>query len=160
MVIYLTRLFRNPEETVGIISSRGQIFGFTLEDEKRTKKVYAETRIPAGRYQLRLRKFGSHHQRYQKRFPHFHKGMLWLMDVPKFKDILIHIGNTHKDTAGCPLIGRQAKINYENRYSLIDSTKAYIDFYKFVLIYLELGEDVYIKIRDEELADIYNWGFT
>jgi len=160
MLIYLTRLFRNPEETIGTISARGQIFGFSLEDEKRTKKVYAETRIPAGSYPVRLRKFGAHHHRYKKRFPQFHKGMLWLMDVPGFTDILIHIGNTHKDTAGCPLIGTQAKINLDNRYSLVNSTQAYINFYKTVMLYLESGEDVYIKIRDEELSDIYDWGFN
>ena len=32
-------------------------------------------------------------------------GMLHVLDVPNFKYILIHCGNTDEDTAGCLLLG-------------------------------------------------------
>ena len=38
---------------------------YTVEDEKRDKKVMHETRIPAGTYKLELRTVGGFHERYK-----------------------------------------------------------------------------------------------
>ena len=79
---------------------------FTLEDEYHAIKVFGETRIPAGRYRIVLRTVGGNHERYLAKYgPEWHKGMLWLQDVPNFKWILVHAGNTDDDTAGCLLVG-------------------------------------------------------
>lgn len=101
---------------------------FTLEDQKQVKKVMHETRIPAGTYKIKLREFGGHHDKYKVKFPDFHKGMLWLQDVPGFHDILIHIGNTDDDSSGCILVGT----TFSNG-KIADSTKAYIKMYKKVV---------------------------
>jgi len=117
----------------------------TLEDEQRKVKVRGETRIPWGRYQIKLRKAGGHHARYAAKFPDMHKGMLWLRaedgegEVPNFKWILIHIGNTEKDTEGCLLVGRGADPGL-----LRDSTSGYKAVYSHVLKAFERGEKVYI----------------
>ena len=63
---------------------------YTLEDEYRSEKKYGETRIPNGTYKLALRKTGGYHQKYSKRFPDIHVGMLHVTDVPNFEYILIH----------------------------------------------------------------------
>ena len=118
---------------------------YTLEDEQREVKVHSETRIPFGRYQIKLRTSGGHHTRYARKFPGIHKGMLWLRskdgkgEVPGFKWILIHIGNTEKDTAGCLLVGLGCTPG-----RLSNSTTAYKKVYKHVVKALSAGEKVFI----------------
>ena len=121
---------------------------WTLEDEFRTVKVYKETRIAAGTYELLLRKYGSHHERYKDKFSDMHQGMIQLKNVPDFTDILIHIGNTEKDTAGCLLVGSLGAIE-ANRYTIINSTKAYKLIYPMLANPLVAGEKVFLKIIDE-----------
>ena len=77
---------------------------YTLEDEHRDEKVMSETRIPAGEYEIKLRTVGGFNDKYSRRFKDIHKGMLWLQDVPNFKWVLIHCGNTDEHTAGCLLV--------------------------------------------------------
>ena len=152
---YLSRLFRNEHETIGIFSTAGRVICHSLEDEKRTVKVFGETRIPSGIYRIKLRTTGGHHARYQNKYP-FHKGMLHLQDVPNFKYILIHIGNDD-DTAGCLLTGTGSVVDYENRYHLIHSTFAYQRLYPLMADPLSAGDQVLLDIRDETTADIYDW---
>ena len=115
---------------------------FTLEDEFRTQKVSGETRIPAGEYQITLRREGGHHDRYGQRFPLIHRGMLWVRDVPGFKYILIHIGNTEGDTAGCLLVGMLVDL----RTGVLGASKdAYQQIYPLVAAAIERGEEVNIR---------------
>jgi hypothetical protein len=143
MEIKLQRLSDNGKSTIGKLTVDDLEF-YTLEDTFRSEKIKGETRIPQGTYEIKLRTYGSHHVRYKKRFPEFHKGMLWLQEVPNFTNILIHIGNTIKDTMGCILIGMEA----EGEDLILRSTTAYIRFYKHVVKAFDKGENVYIKIMD------------
>lgn len=143
MQLTLDRYYKTNDFTVGRLSIDGVFECYTLEDEHREVKVMHETRIPSGRYEIKLRTFGGHHERYKK-FP-YHKGMLWLQDVPKFKDILIHIGNTEKHTSGCILVGKSIDLN---KGFLSSSTIAYESMYKKVLKGLEQGK-VFITVKDE-----------
>ena len=70
---------------------------YTLEDPFHIVKIPGETRIPEGNYRVVLRTFGSHHEKYKVKFPEIHKGMLQVMDVPNYTDILIYILNTIDD---------------------------------------------------------------
>jgi hypothetical protein len=117
---------------------------YTCEDEKREQKVMHETRIPAGTYEIKLRTFGGHHEKYKVKFT-FHRGMLWLQDVPGFKDILIHIGNDDDDSSGCILVGMSADLV---KGYLSQSTVAYKKLYQKVIAELEKGK-VFIEIKDE-----------
>ena len=83
---------------------------YTVEDEKRDKKVMHETRIPAGTYKLELRTVGGFHERYKKKYG-FHKGMIWVKDVPGFEYILWHTGNTDEHTSGCLIVGQSQESN-------------------------------------------------
>jgi hypothetical protein len=56
--------------------------------------VYAQTAIPAGTYHVSL-----------TYAPKFKKMLPWIQNVPHFTGILIHNGNTAKDSAGCIIIG-------------------------------------------------------
>ena len=142
MIIDINRFHHLPDRTLGILYVDGVQRCFTLEDEYREKKVKAHTRIPAGEYEIKLRKVGGFHSRYKKRFPEFHKGMLEIQDVPNFKYVLIHCGNTDDDTAGCVLVGELVSM----QDTLIDSCKAYKKLYKKVIAAMDRGEDVKIRI--------------
>jgi hypothetical protein len=76
----------------------------TLEDEIREDpdlstpqnedKVYGETCFPAGEYELRFRDS-----------PHFGPESIEVVDVPGYKDVLIHGGIDVGSTLGCVIVG-------------------------------------------------------
>jgi len=144
MKLKLERYYSTQDFTIGRLFIDDQFECYVLEDEFRTVKVMHETRISAGTYEIKLRTFGGHHERYTKKFD-FHKGMLWLQDVPNFKDILIHIGNTDEDTSGCLLVGKSADLI---KGWVSQSTQAYIDMYKKVVPELIKGNKVTIEVTD------------
>ena len=122
---------------------------YTLEDEHRDVKVMKETRVPAGTYDIILRKHGGFHQRYSDRFSSIHGGMLHIINVPNFKYILIHCGNTDEDTAGCLLLGDTQKNNivYKNGH-VGSSTKSYERVYPEILEAFKRNEKVTIEFID------------
>lgn len=132
------RVTRDDKSTVGILFRDGASQAYTLEDEKRDVKVRGEARIPAGRYRILPRMEGGMVQRYRKRF-RWHRGMLWLQDVPGFDWIYYHVGNFDSDTEGCILVGSRA-VTTPGRMALLESVPAYETFYKAVIDAAEAGE--------------------
>ena len=99
------RISSGKDSTSGLLfeidRGKGTFLAYTLEDEQRDVKVWGETRIPAGTYKLKLRTEGGFHSRYLAKYSaDFHKGMIWVQDVPGFEYILWHTGNTDEHTAG------------------------------------------------------------
>lgn len=138
MDLYLQRNIHSSDYTIGEIRIGGKFECYTLEDEFRDVKVKGETRIQKGTYVIKLRKEGGFHQRYLKRFgKDFHKGMLHVTNVPGFEYILIHIGNTEKDTAGCVLVGATRDIV---KGTIGGSEVAYRRLYPKVVKALQAGE--------------------
>ena len=74
----------------------GKSFCFGIEDLVRPsgEKVFGETAIPAGSYQI-VKTFS----------PRFGKYLPLLLNVPGFGGVRIHPGNYAKDTEGCLLPG-------------------------------------------------------
>jgi hypothetical protein len=126
MNLTVKRYKSTPNATLGRLFIDGVFECYTLEDEFRAVKVRGETRIPAGTYKLSLRTEGTTHFQYSTRFPDIHKGMLHVLNVPGFQWILIHIGNTEKDTDGCLLVGEGRD---EEKMTLLRSTVAYRKMY-------------------------------
>ena len=149
MIIEVKRLISDDTTTVSTISLDGQTFCFGLEDIQRDTKVMGMTRIPEGEYNVGLRTEGGFHGRYSQKFERFHQGMLEVKDVPNFTHVLIHIGNTHKDTAGCLLVGYGAEIE-PGRMRILSSTRAYEAFYK-VAIYAANDNNLTIKYMDLDI---------
>jgi hypothetical protein len=143
MEILVDRFISDDDTTLNRVMVDGKFVCFGLEDEYRADKVIGETRIPAGTYRVTLRREGGHHQRYQNKFPDIHRGMLHIQDVPNFKWILIHIGNTDEDTAGCLLVGTHANTE-PGDMSVTQSTAAYKRFYPMVV---DAAEDGTLTIR-------------
>ena len=125
MKLQVLRFSSESDSTNGLlfdITEGVKFLAYTLEDEKRDKKVMSETRIPAGTYEVKLRTEGGHHNKYASRYGSMHKGMLWLQDVPNFKWILIHCGNTDEHTAGCLLVGDSQENNQIKENGFIGSS--------------------------------------
>jgi hypothetical protein len=121
------------------------VFGtrvWTLEDPKQEHKVYGNTRVPAGKYELELRNEGGMTQRYARRFPEMHEGMIWLREVPMFEWVYIHIGNTEADTEGCILVGTDTSED-----AIINSKVAYQLIYPKIIGALKQGR-VTLEIKD------------
>ena len=125
-----------------------KFLAYTLEDEYRKDKVYGETRIPEGVYDLQLRKVGGYHQKYSKRFSNIHIGMLHVTNVPNFEYILIHCGNTDEHTAGCLLVGDSQENNQITKDGFIGkSTQAYKRIYSRIAEAIDCGEKVTITYK-------------
>ena len=133
---------------------------YTLEDEQRDVKVWGETRIPAGTYKLGLRTEGGFHNRYLSRYgADFHKGMIWVLDVPGFEWILWHSGNTDENTAGCLLLGNSQESNLVKKDGFIGASRdAYKLVYPRVLAAIQSGLDVEVEYIDYDgnVKDISN----
>lgn len=107
MEIVVTRKTRTKTTTIGELSINDKFECYTLEDNDRglqqampleeikRKKVFAQTAIPAGRYEVVIT-FSNRFQQY----------MPLLLNVPGFEAIRIHSGNTATDTEGCILLGQ------------------------------------------------------
>lgn len=152
MLIEVERFLEAGDATVSRISIAGEPICYGLEDQFREIKVPGSTRIPAGEYAVTLRKEGGFHHRYAARFPEFHKGMLWIRDVPGFQWILIHCGNTSADTAGCLLVGRDYSQNRFGELMLYSSVDAYRDLYPRVAAAILAGEAVRIRFGPADEA--------
>ncbi len=150
MKIEVLRYSSGKRDTLGLLFIDCQFYCYTLEDEFRTIKKHAETRIPEGTYELRLRSEGGFHNRYLKKFgSEFHKGMLELQDVPNFTYVLIHIGNDEDDTAGCLLIADTVNNNtIEGKKGFIGgSTGCYQRVYPIIRDELLSCRKVFITIK-------------
>lgn len=125
----LERFFFAETYTVGRLSIDGKYFCDTLEDRYRDltkeKKVYGETAIPEGTYEVRV-----------TWSPRFKRNLPLLLGVPHFEGIRIHRGNYAKDTHGCILVG-------ENKIKggVINSTQ-----YELLLTKILSGKKSFIEI--------------
>ena len=113
----LERIFSNSTYTIGHLYVNDQYVCDTLEDTDRgltsasqiadikAKKVAGSTAIPLGTYEV-LMNVQSPRFIQKAYYKQFCNGFLpRLNNVPGFEGVLIHIGNTHKDTEGCILVG-------------------------------------------------------
>ena len=98
MELKLKRVAKLPTYTIGHLYNGDQYLCDTLEDTWRdlnkVPKVYGQTAIPEGRYRIVMTWWAKHN-----------KEIPILLNVPYFDGILIHAGNTAKDTEGCILVG-------------------------------------------------------
>jgi len=144
----LERFGYGRNSTLGRLLVDGEFECFILEDERREIKVYGETCIPVGRYEIKLRAEGGKHTQYLDRFPELHKGMLWLQDVPEFEWIYLHIGNKESQTLGCPLTGQVPAILPDGEFEVMRSEVAYLALYRKVVGPLLIEERVWVHVRE------------
>ena len=133
MKLEVLRISSQEDSTSGILfettNGKRTFMCYTIEDEQRDVKVWGETRIPAGTYKLKLRTEGRFHSRYTGKYGDWHKGMIWVQDVPGFEFILWHTGNTDESTAGCLILGQTQESNLIKPDGWVGSS---VSAYKFV----------------------------
>ena len=117
MKLLLKRIAKKPTYTIGHLYVDGKYVADTLEDKDRglsqhmsldeikSKKVYGETAIPTGTYQV-VTNIVSPKFKDKAWAKPFGGKMPRLINVPGFEGILMHPGNTDKDSLGCILIGQ------------------------------------------------------
>ena len=147
MDIKVKRTIFTDKTSIGQFYIDGKFFCFTCEDKTRAPeetKVYGETAIPYGTYEITLRQEGNIYADYKIRFKDIgnERGMLWIRNIPGFEWVLIHIGNYSRDTLGCILVGTQ----YETD-AILNSTIAYKKIYPIVADAIIKGEKCFITIE-------------
>ena len=154
------------DATNGLLFIDGVFECYTLEDEYRDVKVMHETCIPEGEYEIKLRTEGGFHSRYLKRYgADWHKGMLWLQDVPQFTWILIHTLNDSTQTSGCLGVGSaQQDLDLNAKGLISQSRDAYQRLYPKVRDAILAGDKVTIKYSkinlEEEKQELSNKATT
>lgn len=154
MVIEVRRIARKPTYTIGKMYINGKYICDTLEDTDRglkqvmtasevTKiKKPSETAIPTGTYDVSLHiispRFGS-----QSFYKNLCGGCLpRLEDVTGFSGVLIHCGNTDKDSSGCILVGENKAVG-----RVLNSKATFTRLWNnYLSIAKKMGEKVTIKI--------------
>lgn len=150
-IFNIRRFADAPEYTYSYMIKEGEKYprSFICEDEYRSVKVAGETRIPEGRYRLRLRKVESGLTlAYRKRYPWF-TWHIELIDVPGFNYVYIHVGNSAKDTDACLLMADTCDLSPPNKDGFVgESVPAFKRFYEEVTPILENDEErVFVDIR-------------
>lgn len=112
---------------------------YLLEDKIRKVKIQNQTAIPAGIYSLRLNTWGGKNAEYRQKFPKIHKGMIEINGLPNFSFVYIHIGNTYRQTAGCPLCGFGFDVA-DGDYQIVHSKEAYEMIYPKLLAIAESND--------------------
>ena len=153
MKLKVLRFSSQEDSTSGLLFLEGDLglefLCYTLEDEARAQKISGETRVPAGTYKIELRTEGGFHERYKKKYGSMHKGMLHVTNVPNFKWILIHTGNSDEHTAGCLLVGDSQENNNILKDGFIGkSVNAYKRIYPDISKAVIEGEEVTIEYID------------
>ncbi|MBX3490917.1 DUF5675 family protein [Parvibaculum sp.] len=153
----LDRLEHDGLATRGELSVGGRLLCLTLEDRFRAApKVPGETRIPAGLYRLELKpigtsRFDAQAARIMAKAGGDHLGMVRLMAVPNFSEILIHWGNYHTNSEGCILTGRGKMTGPDGALAVSASQDAYAAVYPVLARAAHAaGPGAWLRIADND----------
>ena len=146
MFFSLTRYSTTSQSSLGTLHLDGCFACYALEDTKRLVKKDGETRITDGRYGLALRTGSPMAGRYAEKYSWHKYGMIWLQDVPRFKWVYMHPGNTAEDTRGCLLLGNGPNNNQLQAAHLSSSLRDYQRIYENAAPRLSGGEKGQIRI--------------
>jgi hypothetical protein len=110
MIVVIDRKWKKDTYTIGRVFIDDVFFANSMEDKDRgltkdmplaeikKRKVYGETAIPAGEYEVRM----TYSPKYKRRMPQ-------VMDVPGWTGVRMHSMNEAKDSLGCIGMGKNDK---------------------------------------------------
>lgn len=153
MELLLYRIARRDTYTIGHLYIDGKYFCDTIEDKDRglsqnmqpsvirATKRKGITAIPTGRYRVTLEvkspKFSA--KKYEKNYGFCDGYLPRLINVPGFDGVLIHIGNTARDTEGCLLVGKNTKVG-----KVLESRAVFVKLYEELK---KVKDSIYITIE-------------
>lgn len=155
MKILIDRKWKKEGYTIGKLYVDSIFFSNTLEDRDRglastmsieeikKKKKAGDTAIPTGTYKVRM----------DIPSPRFSKSnwyikncngakMPRLKDVPGYDGVLVHCGNTAKDTEGCILVGKN-----DVKGMVTKSKDYFLKLYNIMYTAYKKGESIEITIK-------------
>lgn len=146
MELLLKRIARKETYTIGKLYVNKKYVCDTCEDADRLylgkPKVKGVTAIPSGKYEVVQNvfspRFGS-----KTFYKNLCNGYLpRLLNVPQFDGVLIHCGNSAKDSEGCVLVGENKEVG-----KVLNSQKTYTKLMNnYMLPAKARNEKVYITI--------------
>lgn len=110
MIVVIDRKWKKDTYTIGRVFIDDVFFANSMEDKDRgltkdmplaeikKRKVYGETAIPAGEYEVRM----TYSPKYKRMMPQ-------VMDVPGWTCVRMHSMNEAKDSLGCIGLGKNDK---------------------------------------------------
>lgn len=152
MKLLLKRFAFKNDYTVGKLYIDNQYFCDTIEDKDRgfnssmsveeikSKKQYAVTAIPTGTYDITLNVVSPKFKN-NKKYAFCGGKLPRLLNVKGYDGVLIHIGNTAQDSAGCILVGQNKVVG-----KVINSTDTFQKLYKVLDQARQKGEKISIEI--------------
>ena len=154
MDLCLKRIAKKNGYTIGKLYINNVYFCDTLEDSDRgldssmpisilkLKKLAHITAIPTGRYQVVMNVISPKLSR-SNFYKQFGGGRVpRLLNVPAYDGILIHCGNTAKDTDGCILVGKNTKVGM-----VLESKDTYAKLYPILESTAKKNEKIWITIK-------------
>lgn len=154
MKLVVERAWPKSTYTIGRLFVDGERFYETLEDKDRMlfkddplplirrTKVYGETAIPKGKYEVRMDIVSPKYAAVTWFNTLCGGRMPRLMNVPGFDGVLIHPGNSAIDTLGCILVGRNTKVG-----QLTSSRDTFKALYRKMEAAWKRGEKITLEIR-------------
>ena len=156
LILEVKRIFTCDNYTIGHLYANGEYVCDTIEDTDRglrddmevneitKKKVYGETAIPTGTYEITMNeysnKFGA-----KAAYKPYGGFLPRLINVKGYSGVLIHIGNYPTDSLGCILVGWNKTKGMVN-----ESTKAFnLLMDNYLVPAKENGVKISIKITSE-----------
>lgn len=141
MKLLLKRIARKNTYTIGKLYIDNQYFCDTIEDKDRGLKqnmplseikkikIPSKTAIPTGTYNVTLNVISPKYSTRDFYIKNAKGGRVpRLLNVPGFEGILMHVGNTAENSAGCILVGKNTQVG-----KVLDSQNTFINFYKKLL---------------------------
>lgn len=110
-------------------------------DYIRSRKVFAETAIPTGTYEVAMNVTSPKYAAVPWYYKLCQGKMPRLRNVPGFEGILIHPGSTALDSAGCLLCGKNSIVG-----KLTESKVTFEKLYKKMKAAYDKGEKITIEI--------------
>ena len=103
--------------------------------------------VNEGLYELERKYSGRFYRRYNARWGH--EFVVRLKDVPGRSEVLLHIGNTTKDSHGCLLVAESYRANDHSCKFVFKSTEAYRRLYAAFVDMFNDHDKVTLEITSE-----------
>lgn len=155
MKILIDRKWKKDGYTIGKLYVDDMFFSNTLEDKDRglissmsseeikKKKKAGETAIPTGTYKIRMDIPSSRFSKSNWYIKNCNGArMPRLKDVPGYDGVLIHCGNSAKDTEGCILVGKN-----DVKGMVTKSKDYFLKLYNIMYAAYKKGENIEITIK-------------